>query len=92
MTIQANLYRVRLAHGSNPDIAGGYWGNGPQGKNPRLVPCRSLAHATKIARHYIDSNGLGGGNWTGGQVQQLIGMRWTHIGRIAYNGRFFEGE
>jgi hypothetical protein len=87
-----DLYRVKLAHASNPDIDGGYWYGKPLGKNPELVPCTSLDRAKQIVAHYISNHGLGGGNWTGGQVQQLIGMRWTHIGRIAYNGRFFEGE
>jgi hypothetical protein len=49
----------------------------------------SLEDATKQVRRYIESHGLGGGNWIGraGQVARY-GKPWVHI---SYNGRIWQG-
>jgi hypothetical protein len=49
----------------------------------------SLEDATKKVRRYIESHGLGSGNWVGraGQVARS-GKPWVHI---SYNGRIWQG-
>jgi len=49
----------------------------------------SLEDATKKVRRYIESHGLGSGNWVGraGQVARY-GKPWVHI---SYNGRIWQG-
>ena len=85
-------YRVKLSHCKNPDLKTGYWDGKPEGKASRLAIAHSIDHASRIVRHYLDNNGLGGGNWNGGQVQEFINGEWTYIGYIAYNGRFFDSS
>lgn len=77
-------YRVRLSSMGNPDF----------GENPR---CRkpgaeancwkkvgSVAEASTVCRQFIADNELGGGNWSGGEIQDADGKV---IARISYNGR-----
>lgn len=50
------------------------------------VECASFAEASKLCGMYIDEYGLGGGNWTGGQVYQ----NGILIARVSYNGRVWD--
>ena len=43
-----------------------------------------LAHASRVCREYIEENGLGGGNWSGGDVFDENGAL---VGKVSYNGR-----
>lgn len=83
-------FRVRLASCGNPDY----------GQNPR---CRlygaeanrwqkvgSIKEASEACRKFIADNELGGGNWSGGDVQDASGKV---VARISYNGRaWFPGD
>lgn len=80
-----NLYRVRLCSVGNIDF----------GQNPRLpysplewASCSSLAECSQACQRYISRHGLGGGNWTGGQVFK----DGAQIARVSYNGRIWAGE
>ncbi len=77
------MLTVILAHASNPDIDGGYWSAPVDGKKKQSVPVPSLAEASKQCRDFIDRNGLGSGNWIGGEV--FDGKK--HIANISFNGR-----
>jgi hypothetical protein len=74
--------KVRLAHASNPDIRGGYWGEKPTVK-AHSVTVTTLDEASKVCRDFIEKYELGGGNWTGGQVEDNNKV----VAQIAYNGR-----
>lgn len=50
------------------------------------LPVSDLQEASALSRLYIDAFGLGGGNWTGGQVEDGQGRP---VARVAYNGRVF---
>jgi len=74
---------VTLAHAPNPDIrSGGYRGDIPP-RRKAVVPVGSLAEASRVCTAFIDKYGLGGGNWTGGDVRD----NGKVIARISYNGR-----
>lgn len=77
---------VRLAHGANPDIPGGYWQEGNPDARAERKQVSSLAEAARACRRYIEENGLGGGNWAGGQVF----ASGEQIARISYNGRVWD--
>jgi hypothetical protein len=82
MTELEGRCRVVLDHGPNPDIRGGYWGPAP-GEGKTSVPVKTFAEASRACRRYIEENGLGGGNWSGGQV--YCGRKL--VARVSYNGR-----
>ena len=74
---------VLLAHAANPDIrSGGYWADIPPFKK-KLVPVSSLEEASRVCCEFNDKYGLGGGNWTGGEVRE----NGKVIAQISYNGR-----
>lgn len=74
---------VTLKHAKNPDIAGGYWQEPVDPPKAQKVEVASLAEASQACRAYIERNGLGGGNWTGGNVTD----NGKTIARVSYNGR-----
>lgn len=57
--------------------------------SPQWFKVSSLKAARDIARLFRDNNGLGIGNWVGGQVFDKTG---TKIGRFSYNCRFWRKE
>ena len=72
-------------------------GNPDHGQDPNAPMCevstrsvrvKSLEEASKVCRDYIDSSGLGGGNWSGGLVTSEEGIA---IAEISYNGRIWPG-
>lgn len=75
---------VLLSHVRNPDIPGGYWSDAavriPSSKR-RAV--KDLLEAVHVVLWFIDRNGLGGGNWSGGEVRR----DGVVIARVSYNGR-----
>ncbi|TXT25421.1 MAG: hypothetical protein FD131_4622 [Rhodocyclaceae bacterium] len=81
---EAGQFRVRLASVGNPDF----------GQNPRArkygakanhwLKVGSIAEASAACRKFITDNELGGGNWSGGDVQDEAGKV---VARISYNGR-----
>lgn len=78
--------KVKLSHAKNPDIEGGYW-SAPQDKcKAMLIEVDSLEHASRVCRYYIERNGLGGGNWAGGDIT----VDGRKIARVAYNGNVFD--
>ena len=81
------MYTLTLSHRPNPDIENGYWDSPVQSGTPQTLAVDSIEQATDLCRRYIDGNGLGGGNWTGGQIHDEAGEL---VGRIAYNGRYFD--
>jgi hypothetical protein len=74
---------ITLKHSPNPDIAGGYWDEPVDTRAAKHVLVYSLKRAQEQVQAYIARNGLGGGNWTGGDLR----LDGTLIGRISYNGR-----
>ncbi|PPC99602.1 MAG: hypothetical protein CTY35_03425 [Methylotenera sp.] len=78
--------QVLLAHANNPDIEEGYWETPEDPPAAVLVNCRSFEHASLICREYIVRNGLGAGNWTGGNVFENN----EQIGYVSYNGRTWD--
>ncbi len=75
--------KVYLAHASNPDIPGGYWPDGNPSAKCGYAEVKTIVDASKTCRQYIEKNGLGGGNWIGGQVFQDK----KQVAYISYNGR-----
>lgn len=77
-------FRVRLASVGNPDF-----GQNPRARKDGAVANRwqkvaSIAEASAACRQFITDNELGGGNWSGGDVQDASGKV---VARISYNGR-----
>lgn len=74
---------VITKHCRNPDIIGGYWQ--PPVNTGRAIPVHieNLDHASNICREYIERNGLGGGNWSGGDVYD----NGKAIAYVSFNGR-----
>jgi len=77
------MYEVKLSHAPNPDIADGYWQDGNPFALNVTAKVPNLLSASVVCRNYITRNGLGGGNWTGGQVFE----NGKQIARVSYNGR-----
>lgn len=77
--------KVLLASAGNPDH-----GEDPEHPVPGVpkgtLNVKSIAEASAACRKYIDTYGLGGGNWTGGDVTKDGEI----IARISYNGRAWE--
>ena len=77
---------VLLAARGNPDFSEDPsrtpWGMPPD----RVVMVSGMDGARCAVRNFIDHNGVGGGQWVGGDVWQG-GKR---LGGIAYNGSYFE--
>lgn len=76
------MYQVTLSHAKNPDIASGYWSEAPT-EGRAKVQAATMQEAAALCRAYIERNGLGAGNWTGGKVYE--GKK--HVARVSYNGR-----
>lgn len=87
----ATPFTVTLGHVPNPDLPGGYWGHPVDSAGPHSVSVATLREASAACRAFIDRNGLGGGNWAGGDV--FDGER-RQVARISYNGRVWglDGE
>ena len=81
---------VTLSHSPNPDIDGGYWDMPVDPRTPQTVSVTDVNEASKVAREYIERNGLGGGNWTGGQLFLALGNKRKEFGRISFNGRVWD--
>ena len=71
---------VTLSSVGNPDH-GQYYGKNVLSPTLR-VEVKNLREASKVCRAYITRYWLGGGNWTGGLIQQ--GNRV--LGRVSYSG------
>jgi hypothetical protein len=82
------MFTVTMKHASNPDIAGGYW-NGKPTEGPAMRKVETFREAAAECRAYIERNGLGGGNWTGGQV---FADKKTQVARVSFNGRVWDME
>jgi hypothetical protein len=79
----ARKLTVKLDHAPNPDIrSGGYWEDVPPA-GAKIVEVKSLAEASNVCQDFIEKYGLGGGNWTGGEVR----ADGIVIAQISYNGR-----
>lgn len=74
---------VTLQHAPNTDIDGGYWQAPVDSPRPKHALVNGLKKAQQAVSAYIDRNGLGGGNWTGGDLR----LDGKVVGRISYNGR-----
>lgn len=80
--------KVKLAAVPNPDFSPDV----PKGSleiPEQWVEVRSLAHASQVCRQYIESNGLGGGNWAGGAITHDDGRP---IASVSYNGRVWSAQ
>ncbi len=77
---------VTLANGGNPDM-----GQDPgqpllHAPDDTRIAVHTLHEASALCRTYIDSFGLGAGNWSGGQVHDEDGAL---VASVSYNGRVF---
>jgi hypothetical protein len=79
---------VKLSHRGNPDIdyRGGYWQETQDSGKTIAVKVADFAEASAVCSDYIRRNGLGGGNWTGGNIYQGR----TKVGRVSFNGRVWD--
>lgn len=84
------MYKVTLSACGNIDHFENPFKNIVNGVevNRNIAIASSIEECQKIVRKYIEDNLLGGSNWTGGQVYKDD----KYIGRISYNGRFWEKE
>ena len=76
-------YKVFLSAHGNPDYI--------QNPYEKICPCYyaeadSIEDCQKLVSTYISAYNIGGGNWTGGKVLEIISN--THIGNISYNCHF----
>ena len=78
--------KLKLSHASNPDVRGGYWSEPIDPKRAQYIEVPTMEAASKAVRAYIEKNGLGGGNWTGGSLT----VNGNEIARISYNGRAWD--
>jgi hypothetical protein len=81
---------VELKHSPNPDVRGGYWQPPVDSGRARLVPATSTVQASKLCREFIERNELGGGNWSGGKLYEVVAGKKKLIGNISYNGRVWD--
>lgn len=79
------MYQILLTSCGNPDF----------GQNPyesmspaKTVRANSIEECQVAACQYVDDYDLGAGNYSGGQVYQ----DGEYIGRISYNGRFWDKD
>lgn len=54
------------------------------GVSNKVVEVADFEEASQVCREYIDANGLGAGNWTGGLV---LGADGSPVAKVSYNGR-----
>lgn len=80
--------KVLLKHASNPDLNYGYWEPPIDSPQDRYVHVQTFREASRVCTRYIERNGLGGGNWTGGQIYNDLDQQ---IAYVSYNGRVWEG-
>ena len=73
--------KIQLSARANLDF-----NQAPLGIKSRWVEVKSLKEASEVAQTFLRVNGLGSGNWTGGQVK--VGGKV--VARISYNGRAWE--
>jgi ABC-type sugar transport system substrate-binding protein len=78
--------RVKLSHARNPDIPGGYWETPVDPARARWVEVDTFVAASMACREFIKRNGLGGGNWTGGDIEK----NGTVIAYVSFNGRIWD--
>lgn len=81
------MLTVKLSHAANPDIRGvGYWDDGIPEAPMGEVSVLSYQDASAVCKAYIEENGLGGGNWTGGEIKaDGVPVAW-----VSYNGRVWD--
>lgn len=85
------MLTMTLTSCGNPDY-GQDLGRPLPGVPKQTVRVRDVMEASAVCRAYIEEHYLGGGNWpmTAGVVcDETTGAR---LGRVSYNGRFWEGE
>jgi hypothetical protein len=75
-------YTVMLSSCGNPDFDQ-HPGRSLPGVRKATVKVDTMAAASKACRDYITENGLGGGNWAGGQIL----LDGEMVARVSYNGR-----
>lgn len=69
-------------HGQDPDLPA-LWA-----QDGKVVHVESYSEASRQCRDYIDQNGLGAGNWNGGEVY----FQSCLIGTVSYNGRVWRPD
>jgi hypothetical protein len=74
-------FKINLRAVPNPDIDGGWW-EGPKGSEIVTGTFSKVIEAGRMYRH-----GIGGGNWSGGQIYRKEGSRWKLVAQMSYNGR-----
>lgn len=78
-------FKVKLASVGNPD-RNQHPFQGLIGVPFRVMAVKTLREACFVCRCYIEEHGLGGGNWSGGEVS--VGDEI--VARVSYNGRVWQ--
>lgn len=80
--------RVEMKASPNPDYS--------KPEHRAIVRIKAFRHtvdsfkdASRAVRHFINTNDLGSGNWTGGRLFDDAGKV---IGRVSYNGRVWASD
>lgn len=55
----------------------------------KTVKIKSFQEASQVCRDYIEERGMGGGNWSGGQI---LNEDKEQIAYVSYNGRVWDME
>lgn len=80
------MFKLTLSSRGNPDF-----GQDPARSFPgvadRTVDVVDFAEASQECRSFIERNGLGGGNWTGGAITDAAG---NVVGQVSYNGKVWK--
>jgi len=87
------MYYLELSHVANIDIDDGYPSLPIEPGKSKSVGCATLQAAADFCREYIQRNGLGSGNWTGGSVfirnNESRESELVQVATVSYNGRIW---
>lgn len=86
----AHGLEVLLANRGNPDFRQDPSRPLPETVSGVWAPVADLGEASAACRAYIDENGLGGGNWAGGQIRDAATR--CPVGWVSYNGKVWADQ
>jgi len=83
---KAGCFGVLLSTVGNPDFSQNPHTHLP-GMNPYYLRVMSLLEAREKCLEFIETTGIGGGNWGGGAIRKESGKV---VARVSYNGRLWQ--
>ena len=87
VTDEDGAFVVVLDSRGNPDF-GQDERRAMPGVKRAIVRVATLGDASKACRLFIECHGLGGGNWTGGEVKNV--RTKEVVAKVSYNGRVWQ--